>query len=126
MRVSVPVTCGMLAAWDEESVTPGASGAGAGVGFAAKFGVGTTMIALPPIAWKVGLAIGWAAPPPTAGWRGGNGVGLAAAAGDGEAAGFGAGPSFVAGGGGVVQPSISPSISRQATIRRRSSPEDTR
>jgi hypothetical protein len=127
IRLSVPVTCGMLAAWGVVSETPGARGAGAGVGFAARFGVGTTMMALPPTPGEVGFATGWAAPPPTAGRRGGTGVGLACAAGDGEATGFETGPSLAAGGGaGAVQPSITPSTSRQAAIRRRSGPEDTR
>jgi hypothetical protein len=128
MRESVPVTCGMLAACGVDSVTTGASAAGTVVGFDARFGVGTTTIALPPIDWKVGFAIGWAAPPPTTG-RGGRAVGVAWAAGEGDAAaGFGAGPSFGAGCGGenIVQPSIAPATSVAAISSRRLDPRDTR
>jgi hypothetical protein len=130
MRESVPVTCGMLAACGVDSVTTGASGASTGVGFDARFGVGTTTIALPPTDWKVGFAIGWAAPPPTTG-RGGRAVGVVWTTGEGEgdaAAGFGAGPSFEAGGGCeiIVQPSIEPATSAATISSRRLDPRDTR
>jgi hypothetical protein len=117
----------MLAAWGVVSDTPGARAAGATVGFAARLGVGTIMIALPPIDCWVAAARGWAAPPPTTG-RGANAVGLACATGEGEtAAGFVAGPSLEAGvGAGVVQLSISPAIKIVAMTRRRLDPGDTR
>jgi hypothetical protein len=128
MRESVPVTCGMLAGCCVDSVTTVASAAGTCAGFEARFGVGTTTIASPPTDWKVGLAIGWAAPPPTTG-RGGRTVGVAWAAGEGDAAtGFGAGPSFEAGCGGenIVQPSVAPATSVAAISSRRLDPRDTR
>ena len=76
MRESVPVTWGMFWGCWVVMATAGASGAGTEVACAAKFGVGTTMMALPPGAWKVAAARGWAAPPPTAG-RGAFGVDVA-------------------------------------------------
>jgi hypothetical protein len=129
MRESVPVTCGTLAAWGVASETCGANWAGAAVGLVEKFGVGTTTIALPPGAWKVGLAAGWAAPPPTTGARCGKAVAVVWAAGDGagEPAGLAAGPSFEGGVAGAdVQPSTEASISTAATTTRLSGPKDTR
>lgn len=77
----------------------------------------------------MGFAIGCAAPPPITGGRGGGCVGVACAAGDGdgETAGFAAGPSFEAGGGvGAVQPSMTLRITTKAPIMHLSGPKDTR
>src|SRR3954447_1734568 len=99
MRESVPVTCAGWAGWIVASETFGASAAGTLVAFTAKFGVGTMMIALPPMFCDVAWTRGWAAPPPTGAEAC---AAVACATGDGEvttATGDAAGP-----GGGVEVP----------------------
>src|SRR4051812_46842878 len=127
---SVPVTWGMLFVWGVVRDTAGASCAGTFVGLDAKFGVGTTTIALPPGAWNVGLAAGWAAPPPTTGARGDKAVGVAwaAGAGEGDAAGVAGGPSFATGGvcPGSVQFSINPATTITIVSDRRLNSAGTR
>src|SRR3954467_2841484 len=104
--------------------TAGANGAGVSVVLAARAGVGTMMMALPPGAVNVGLVRGWAAPPLTIG-RAALGVATIWAAGDGEddPPGFAAAPPGGVGGavGAAVQAISRPTTSSSAVIRRRCS-----
>lgn len=129
MRDSVPDTWTTAAGCTVVIATGGASGAGTDVAIVEKFGVGTMMMALPPMFCEVATARGWAAPPPTAG-RGAWGAGLACACGKGDAAGAGepAGTAFAAGVGVVgalVQAASSATLTTAAIRKRCLGPGDT-